>query len=237
VSLADIVMGEWAREHIIAASLSHSRSMQVELGPSDLGHPCDRKMIYALRRTPPVNLPDPMKTTEGHGIHYYLAEYFRTLPGGRYLIEHPVTYRGVRGNLDLFDRYRKRVVDWKSTQRSDLVRRYRREGLPQGYLTQIAIYVEGLREAGEEVVDAALVFIPRGAKDMTDVSAFIVQPEPERANAAIDRYANLSLVARGEAPAATIHDDVGHLCPYCPWYRPGFPTSDSGCTAGKVQGR
>jgi hypothetical protein len=235
--MADIVLAEWVREHMVAASLSHARSVQRELGPSDLGHPCDRKLVYALRGTPPVNLPDPMKTTEGHGIHYYMAEYFRTLPGGRYLVEFPVTYRGVRGSIDLFDRYKKRIIDWKSTQRSDLVRRYRREGLPQGYLTQISIYVEGLRAAGEDVQDCALVFIPRGAKDMADVSAFVVQPDSERANTALDRYENLSLVARGEAEAAAIHDDVGHLCPYCPWYRPGFPTTESGCAAGKVQGR
>jgi hypothetical protein len=235
IGLADIVLAEWAREHVLAASLGSVRSMQPEIGPSELGNPCNRKMVYRLRTTAPVNFPDPMATTEGTGMHQYLAEYFRRQPKGRYLVEHPVTYRGIRGSVDLIDRYRRRVIDWKTTAKPDRVRRYRREGLPQGYLVQIAVYVEALREMGEEVTDSALVFLPRGGGDLSAIAAFVIPPNPDLAESAVARYQQLSETARSDVTAASVRDDTGPLCNYCAYFRPGLPTSDTGCNGtGKV---
>lgn len=227
--LRDALAGEWARELILQASISSPRSIQAALGPSEIGQLCQRRIAYRLAGATYVNIAPALKALVGTGFHAVIADSIERLhrDTGRFLVEHRVSYRHVAGTVDLFDRYKHRLIDWK-TSTPQKIGRYRREGLPINYRVQVAIYAEALRAAGERVQECVLVFVPREG-ELDQVSAFASSPDKALADEYIDRYQEINdRLSQGETPGS-IEPKPGPLCRYCPNYQPTASNLDVAC--------
>lgn len=234
LSIPSMLVSEWARDLIMTVAASNPRSRQAELGASEIGQMCERRIGYRLAGTPVINHPDPLKALFGTGMHHVLAEGLARLNlGNRYLIEHPVVYRSIPGMVDCADWWRHRVTDWK-TSALDVIKRYKREGVGTNYRVQIAIYAEGLRALGYEVEETALVFIPRDGT-LSDIWSWVSQPNKALADEYIDRYAgiNARLTEAGTNPGA-LEAAPGPLCSYCPNHQRGASDLTLACP-GKDQ--
>ena len=218
VPLDSILIAEWVRDLLVTVSDTTPRSLQASLGPSEIGQRCDRRIAYRLAAAPIVNLSDPTKALVGIGTHGALADGLRRLDPTRYLVEHRVTYRGITGSADLYDRYKHRLIDWKTTSPRRIVR-YRTDGVPANYSTQLAIYAQGLIAEGLPVESTALVFIPRDGK-LEDIYAWSAAPDQAVADEAIDRYLALDARVAAGAHPADFQPWPSALCPYCPNFAP-----------------
>lgn len=212
------ILADAIREAIWTGEATSKRSLQKSIGFSELGQSCDRRLAHKLTGTPASNHPDPLKAIVGTGGHLILADYFTRLDAGtnRYLVEQKVSYRGINGTVDLFDRRRKVAIDWKFKANSK-IKRLKREGVANsnpGYVTQVQGYGAALASTGEDVEEVALAFIPVDGL----LSDIYVWRAPLDTTPVDEAIARLDLINGPDKAKAT----VGPLCPWCPYYRPGF---------------
>jgi hypothetical protein len=223
-------VAERVREDIAIASALAPRSQQVRIGPSELGMSCDRALAHRIAGTVPSgqSKSDPLAPLVGTGVHLGLAECFRRLDGrsGRFLVEHPVTYRGITGNVDLYDRRHRTAVDWKSTTKAK-IKRIAHDGPPSRYLVQGMTYGAGLIAAGELVDYVAIVYVPVDGL-LADIHAVVRPFDRATADTAIDRYESVARDTATHGPAA-LPAHTSALCGWCDWYRPGHPADAHGC--------
>lgn len=209
------VLSDALRELIYTGATNSKRSLQTDIGISEVGTECERALAYKIAGTPPVNLDaNPMPSIIGTGFHLHMERIFRDLDPRRWLVETPVSYRGVRGTADLFDRRRRLLVDWKSTSKSK-INRLRKTEPPMQAQVQIQIYAAAMAELGETVERAALAYVPRDGS-LDDLWVWSVVPDRSIADQWIDRLDALhERIAKGEQPAA-IDATPGLLCGFCP---------------------
>lgn len=212
LDIRSMLLAEWARDSVVTIGAGTARSRQTTVGPSEIGAECSRKLAYKIAGTPGVNISDPLKSMFGTGLHEVLAQGFRGRHPGRYLIEHGVTYRDITGTVDLFDRFRHVVIDWKTTTRRN-IKEYARNGVPYSYRVQANIYAQGLIAQGERVDTIALIFFARDGS-LLDTWAWTDKPEQAVADNAIDRYYEIA-----DLQPAAVASSPGGLCLYCPNYR------------------
>jgi hypothetical protein len=200
------------------------RSVQHGIGMSQIGHACDRRIAYQVSDTPKTNFGDPLKLLVGIGVHLALKEVFARLDGGshRFLVEESVAYRDIPGSFDLFDRWTKTVIDWKTTTKARLSQ-YRKEGPPRSYLVQAQGYAAALRIRGEDVRQIAIVFLPVDGA-LSAIWAYRAGVDPSIADDAIDHVEAL----RAKDPALT-PSTPDRLCPWCDHYQPGSTNLEIGC--------
>lgn len=212
------------RDQLWTAAATSPRSQQLSVGASEIGTECLRKLAYRMAGTTPVNHPDPLRAMVGLGVHLQLADTYRRLDAGtgRYLVEHPVTFRDVPGTVDLFDRLRGDVVDWKSTTTSR-VKLYRKDGPSPGYVTQAQMYAAALAAEGETPRRVSLVFIPTDGT-LADIWAWGAPVDSTVADAAVDQLDTLRHKLPADVPATPTR-----LCPWCSHYRPGSTDLRVGC--------
>jgi hypothetical protein len=204
-----------------------ARSRQAEIGSSEVGWPCDRRVVYKLNGTPESNRgDDPLRRLIGTGGHKVLADVFRDLDGGRgiFMVEQPVVYRGVPGTADLA--WLDTVIDWKFTS-VEKIKRLKREGPPRNYLVQLNMYAAGLRAAGYDITTVALCFVPIDADHKSGLRGMWVSRQPFNqalADDAVDRLERL----RGLRPSQ-VDPKPDRLCAYCAHYNPNSTDLDLGC--------
>lgn len=204
------------------------RNLQVAVGASGLGVGCDRRLAYAANGTRAVNRTDPMKLIVGTSVHMWLAAKFAILDAGsgRFLIECPIEYGGVPGTCDLYDRFTRCVVDWKTTSMRRLAD-IKRNGISRTYLWQIQVYAAGLAQLGEEPARVALVFIPTDGT-LDDIWAWVARVDPDVAERAVRRLRDLE-----HRDPATVPASPDRLCPWCDYYNPASTDLASGCPGKK----
>jgi PD-(D/E)XK nuclease superfamily len=229
-----LLLGDHLRDALWTAAMTSPRTLQVTLGASEIGGECDRQMAYRALGTPPVNHADPLRALVGLGVHLQLADMFRRLDGGsgRYLVEERVSYRGVPGTVDLFDRRRHAVIDWKSTTKAK-IRRIARDGPPGKYVVQGQTYGAALEARGETVTHVAMCYVPVDS-DLSDVVAFVFPYDRAKADAAIDRWEQVRETA-ATSGASGIQATPTRLCPWCSHYRPASSDLDTGCPGITVE--
>jgi hypothetical protein len=208
--------------------MTEARSLQTEIGPSEIGNKCDRRLAYRFAGTPRVNFPDPLRSMAGTGMHEVLANYFRRLDGGagRYLVEHKVTYRGISGSVDLYDRRRRILIDWKSPLKAK-AKKVTNDGPDHGYVVQVHTYGAGLREQGELVERVGLCFIPPDGT-LDDMRVWAQPLDIELANTAINRVETLREQASRVVPGS-VDPTPSHLCGWCPYWREGSTDLNVAC--------
>ena len=170
--------------------LANPRNLQVELGPSDVSHPCMRRMAYGMMQVPRCNPQwDPWPSIVGTAVHTYLEGAARhannVLGRGRWIIESRVDVTpGLSGKSDLYDRDTETVIDWKTCSDRKL-HDYRADPGPL-YKMQVNLYGHGFIQAGFNVKRVALAFVPRSGK-LNDMYLWSDDYSPELAAEGIRR--------------------------------------------------
>lgn len=209
-------------EHGLATS---ARSRQRDIGASEAGFACARRVCYRLHDTPKTNYRDPNRLLLGIGMHSALGDIFERL-GDRYLVEHQVTYMGIRGTLDIYDRGTATIIDWKTTSKARLAS-YAKQGPPKPYIVQLNLYAAGLMQQGYLVSRIALAFIPYDGA-LSGLWVWLGRPDIQIASDAVARLKDLRVIQPYEAPATP-----DRLCPYCDHYLPTSTDLSIGCPGTK----
>ena len=173
---------------IIETGISHTpRSMQKEIGPSELGTSCPHCLAARLAGWTAKTGPDHGWTPMiGTSVHEHLQHLFDrvdgdtgTMPDGsaRFLTELRVTVgriqgvtggTDVHGSIDLWDRRTRTTVDWKIVGDWSMSHK-RTHGMPQQYEIQASLYGIGLENSGETVRHSMIACLPKtGRRGLAD---------------------------------------------------------------------
>lgn len=236
---------ESLREDIIEiirwADSNSTRSRQTQLGASEIGYGCYRRLGYRIADIAPTgNETDPWPAIVGTAIHMWLEKAFNKFEEvhglGRWFTEMSVQpSNAVRGHTDLYDAANFVTIDHKSAG-TDKMREIRKGNIPQSYIQQVMLYAMGHIKAGRRVDRVALVFYPRSGW-LSGIAVWTAPYDESVALAALDKC---NRVAAGvirlnvledpsqweKVPATPNKED----CSWCPWYQPlATSASDAGC--------
>ena len=210
------------------------RSVQTAVGPSEIGHPCPRRLAYKLTRTTPTNGDtDPWAAIVGTSVHAWLADAFtaenQRLGRTRYYVETPVRVDDeltIPGTCDLYDTDTRTVIDWKVVGTTAL-RKYKAEGPRPVYRAQAHLYGRGFALMGEPVEHVALVFYSR-AGFLAHTHTWTEPYDQARADAALARYASIAALA-GTVHPEHIPATPDDSCTWCPFWAPATTDLALGC--------
>lgn len=215
-------------------SASKPRTKQAALGPSEIGHPCDRKLAYGLVREPRCNTAgDTLPALVGTAAHTEMEALLRdhnARCGPRWLIEQRVyPAPGFGGSMDAYDMRDAAVLDWKFPGATTMtkVRKDRDPGVI--YRTQAHLYGLGAENMGLSPKLVRIVFLPRAG---FSTGAFVWEAPYDRtiAQAALDRmWATMTMAydlrVEDHPDRYSLFPVTPHMCEYCPFYaaRPTGP--------------
>lgn len=242
------------RDTLISYDASRPRSMQVSLGPSELGTPCQaqmaRKMAGAPRR--PVTEPTwaPFQGTAVHAeMEKVVAFWNEQLGRTRWLAEDELQIdEDISGHGDAYDLDHQMVVDWKHVGTTALqkLRSAKRQGkaprdqVSQEYRIQAHIYGLGHEIKGRPVRHVRLVLLARSWQ-YDDSEEWTEAYDPEIVNWAFKRYyATKDLLATlnvGQNPTLITvvpASPSSDACKFCPFKRPGMPSDWDGCAGDEA---
>lgn len=227
---------------ILHAAASAPRSQQTEVGPSEVGQPCLRRLAHRLAGTTPTNdSGDPWRPTVGTAAHAWLADALGLAndelgAGRRWIVEERLDVApGLSGSGDVFDTQTSTVVDWKVVGPTSL-KKQRAACRPGGdgpgdlYRTQVHLYGKGHANAGRTVRTVAICFLP-SAGLLADAVWWSEPYDQAVADAAIARLEQLrTAVAAGVSPAAfPTTPESERSCLWCPFYAYGTTDLAVGC--------
>ncbi len=155
------------KEVIEHAVFNSSRSLQKELGPSEVGHPCPRRIAFGLMGFPKVAARfDCLPSAVGTAAHDFFGKAFESANArtgeDRWLVEDRVNpFLDTEGNSDLFDTRTKTVVDDKFLSK-EKVQHARKHGPRKVYRNQVQSYALGFVRKGYDVENVGIWFLPRG---------------------------------------------------------------------------
>lgn len=201
------------RQVLIDFEANRPRSMQKELGPSELGTPCQQQIARKLAGAPrkPITEPTwaPFQGTAVHASMEDVVAFWNRQEGReRWLAEDRLTvaqptpntdgrpdYPGIAGNGDAFDTDHDMVVDWKHVGKTALEKlgRGKRMGKPTAeqvsaeYRTQAHLYGLGHKLKGRPVRYVRLVLLARDY-DYDKSDEWTEEYDEEIAVQAIGRY-------------------------------------------------
>jgi hypothetical protein len=215
------------------------RSLQRHLGPSEIGHICDRQVVAKLSAIPRTNhVIDPWPSILGTAGHAWLEEAFRAendrLGRVRWIPEQKVEpFRGDtpfqthRGTADLYDADEQAVDDHKLLGPTSMAKVRSQEGPPRHYVVQLLLYAQGYRNLGLPVRRVALLAYPRTAASLDGLYVWERPHTPEDDELIAEVKERLEYRKRWAAAvltgAATLKDvpmDTRDECQFCPIYRP-----------------
>jgi hypothetical protein len=229
----------WAEQYaldlrrVVVDHAAHSpRSLQKELGPSEIGTPCDRQVVGKLAGIERTNhIVDPWASIVGTALHAWFAKAFdwdnERLGYLRWLTEfrvHP--HPDHPGTGDLYDFNHRAVVDHKNFGDTSM-NHLRKVGMPIRYYIQLLLYALGFRNMGLPVDRVVLVAWPRtkSSLDTTYVHETVLLPEHDDIiKATFERMKTRKALAElVSAGILTLNDIVptpsDEECYLCPFYR------------------
>ena len=197
---------------------SRDRSMQTEVGPSEIGG-CRRKVWYRLNAQPHTNEnQSKLAAIMGTAIHAAIEDAIAHIDpeGKEYLVETEVAYGDMKAHVDLFIPSTGAVIDWKTSKVKNM------SYFPSNQQRwQVQIYGYLLSKNGYEVKTVNLVAIARDGNEK-DVK---VHTEPYDEVIALAALAWLENVkASKELPAP--EKDASFCKDYCQYYD---ATEQMGC--------
>lgn len=212
------------------------RHQQVALGPSEIGHPCMRKMAYGLSAVPRQNPQwDPLPSIIGTATHTWLdsaAKYANQQLGRqRFLTETKLTIvPGLHGHADLYDRDTNTVIDWK-VPGSNRFNTYKKDPGPV-FKAQVQMYGLGFEQAGMPVDTVAIALLPRG-KTLRSMHVWSAPYDPDEAVKSLTRRdAVMQMMAdfdvKNNPDRFEWFPIEPYDCVFCPWFSPR-PTGPLTC--------
>lgn len=220
------------------AVANHPRSLQRRIGPSEVGHPCARRIGYKLLDADENPRDDtPWLPTIGTAVHAWLEEQFTDENAAhdhkRWLTELRVNVgqingQDVTGSCDLYDRVTATVIDHKVVGATQL-KKYKAHGPGDQYRSQIHLYGRGLIARGLPVDTVSIAFLPRNG-ELT--GAYIWhEPYDERvALDALERANGIALTVAGLGiPGLSLLPTADAYCHRCPFFLAGSTDLAAGC--------
>jgi hypothetical protein len=222
------------RKVIVTHAEQAPRSLQVHLGPSELGSQCDRQVVAKLTGAQRTNhVSDPWPSIVGTSVHAWFAQAFEAENDRermlRWLTEVQVTPHPLYpGHADLYDALEQAVIDHKVLGATSLAKIKRPEGPSLRYRVQLLLYGYGFRALGLPVKRVVLAAYPRTAatldgmyiwdhpfmpEDELVVAEVLRRTDVRQQIAADVRAGRMSLQ---QVPASPDDDE----CFFCPFYRP-----------------
>jgi len=227
---------------ITEAIAGDARSLQKEIGISEIGTPCTRKLAYKLAEMDPVNVGGiPWRATVGRAVHSWLQEIFmldnQRRGFTRWLTETRVSPGDIdgiplHGNSDIYDRVTAAVIDWKIPGPTTM-KDARKNGPKLVYRVQSHLYGLGYKRRGLPVDRVHVVFLP-SAGELNDG---VYWTEPYNEKIALDALARASAVRKligqlGTGPTAQLSATETDYCNYCEWFSPNEFDADGGKCPG-----
>lgn len=207
---------------------ANPRHLQVELGPSEIGHPCMRKMAFGITQVSRCNPEyDPLPSTFGVAMHTWLqeaAEYDNEQLGRRrWITETRVEIvPGLSGTADLYDCDTHTVIDWKNLGYTSFTEKVKNVG--PAYRHQVFLYGKGFARLGYPVKRVAIALLPRSGTltkmhlDFHDYDEAVADAVLARRETVICMLNDLEVDTNPERyqwfPATP------YECVWCPWWRP-----------------
>lgn len=183
------------------AVASDPRTLQRDLGPSELGVGCDRCLAHLLAGHDPVETGMPWLPTIGNAVHDWLEvtviRHLAASGSDRYIPEGRVTVgqlrgRDITGHSDLLDVHTGTVVDYKVVGATTL--RKVSSGPSITYRRQAHLYGRGWVAAGYDIRHVAIWYLPRNAMR---IDAGHIWTEPYDEQVAVDALARANALAAG----------------------------------------
>lgn len=217
------------------------RSLQQNIGPSEIGSPCDRQIAYRVAGIPEVNThQDPWAAVIGTSIHRWLQEAVEdwvVVNGPRRLfteIELDLDDL-ITGHCDLYDAETETVVDWK-TVGPNALKDVEAGRIPVGYMIQTQLYGYMFTRKNIPVKRVALVFVPR-ASSLNRLRVWSAVYDETVAKTALHRVyriarqvMDLDLLTKSHM-WAEVDAEGGDHCGFCPWFEAhrSTPADRTGC--------
>jgi hypothetical protein len=246
------LLGRELIDTIKNAIAHYPRSLQKRIGPSELGHPCPRRIGYKLAGADEINvIPDdaPWLPTVGTAVHAWLEDVFtdanasepvRSAGHSRWLVEQRVSVGevggvDVTGSADLYDRVTAAVVDWKIVGPTTL-KKYKASGPGHQYRSQAHLYGRGFTRRGLPVDTVMIAFLPRNG-ELRDAHLWHEAYDEQVALDALQRANGIALALDALGPAAVAQlDTADAYCRRCPFYRANSTDLTAGCPGDKNAG-
>jgi hypothetical protein len=238
----DLELKEDLTEVIIWANNHSHRSQQVSLGCSEVGQECDLRLAYRMAGMAGMaavhNGGDPWPAIVGTSIHSWMEQAVNDFQGvhgtKRWLTELSVYPSAiVAGHTDLYDTQTASVLDYKFPS-PDNLRKYKTDGPPTQYVTQVQLYGLGHERAGRPVKRVGLVALGRQGW-LKDMWVWTTEYDREHALAAVQRIFALGdkMIALGLPESGAwkeIERSPTRLCSWCPmWNRDAKEPGADGC--------
>jgi hypothetical protein len=222
------------------------RSLQVAIGPSEIGDPCDARIARTVLGLPKVNDSDPWASFVGQATHAKLADAFgwandigeATTGDRRYLIEQRVYLTdGISGSCDLYEAGD--VIDHKVVG-TDTMKAHLAHGWAANpkYGTQLDLYGLGWHNAGQPVERVSLALWPRSG--FLDGLLVLTRPwDQGNAERAMERLSAITERAvrdkmdDEDAPWEDMPTAPGKGCGFCPFHAPNQPKTRFTCPDGR----
>jgi hypothetical protein len=222
------------RRVVVEHAARAPRSLQLHLGPSELGVECDRQVAGKMAGLPSTNhVMDPWPSVVGTAVHAWLAEAFTADNQRhnllRWVAEQKVTpHPDHPGTADLYDAVEHAVVDHKCLAESSMAKVRATAGPPRKYVVQLLLYGEGYRRLGLPVRRVALAAYPRQASSLDGL--YVWEREHTSADDELIQEVFAQTAIRQDY-AKQLHDGRLTLdqipltpdsdeCYFCPFYRP-----------------
>ena len=222
--------------HFITTAINnHPRSQQIQIGPSEIGTPCRRRLGYKLLNTPEVNTDRgaAWKPTVGTAVHTWLQTALQSINDGltydRFYLEERVTVGQVNGqDIDVYDRVICWVLDWKIVGDKAL-RRYRIDGPGEQYRAQAHLYGRGFVAKGQPVDQVAIVFLPQNG-ELRDMHVWHEPYDEQVALDALNRAEAITKLTSSLGTAALpLLPTADAYCDYCPYKLPAATDLTEAC--------
>jgi hypothetical protein len=223
---------DYLRDDLIA--MIHARNdatprhLQKELGPSEVAHPCMRRMAFGIMDVPRCNPQyDPLPSIVGTATHKWLESAAmhanNELGYQRWIVETRVNVApGLSGSCDLYDHDTATVIDWKVLGDNSFKRNHAH--ISPVYAQQVQFYGLGFENAGLPVKQVAVAILPRGGT-LTRMHLWRTDYRRETALAGLARREAVMLMLndfRVEVDPARYRwiPIAPYDCAFCPWFRP-----------------
>jgi hypothetical protein len=210
---------------------SHPRHLQIQLGPSEVGHPCSRKLAQGLLGMPRINPQyDPLPSYIGVAAHAKMEDAARydnaqrTARGEpiRWIPEQRVTIReDLSGTCDLYDIETATVIDYKFPGTTSMTE-YRKNGPSRTYRVQAHLYGAGYKRLGLPVNKVGIWFLPRGGQLATSL---LWQEDYDQAivDATLAHIDNVMILAQeldveNHPERWQFFPRTAAMCSYCPYF-------------------
>lgn len=227
-------------EMVRAYDASRPRSLQKHLGPSEIGTGCNRQLAFKLAGRPKINeTADPWFPIIGTAVHAWLGDavmwyntYIGRADNPRFLVENRVKIQSrqsgydTSGHTDVYDADNGRVIDWKIVGTTTMNKVTKENGDPQQYRVQANTYGVGWQQAGYEVRELLICYLPR-SNFLNKLHISALPFEPQLAHDALARVGAIEkLVQLGAPPESFPADDCTI---WCPFYRPHVELGAHSC--------